>query len=299
MSDNAATQAESGGAPAGGQGRGFNRQLHGARGLFASMIFVFHVVNSGLPTYPLMSAGLGLTALRSLEHGVELFFGISGIVMVGALRRAPSALIFAVDRATRIYPVLWASIGVLILSAAFTGYQGRHLPSLITLSSNLLALPPLVPGPLLHPAAWSMSYEMAFYLLCAVSWKLHTRLSRFTWVIVAPLAGWLLVTHVRALLMPVGMLAAVWSLHGRRRSILTAAPGFALLVFLGAWEFACEAAGGNLMGAPLARLIMGWTPLALVIGVLSGGALFMGLLSGAGRIVLAAAPRSPAVPGYD
>ena len=66
----------------------FNPYLHGARGLFALMIVVFHVVNSGLPTFGLVSHGWPLLAQRSLEFGVELFFGISGIVIFGALQRA-------------------------------------------------------------------------------------------------------------------------------------------------------------------------------------------------------------------
>ncbi|MHB8286435.1 MAG: hypothetical protein ACYDD1_17425, partial [Caulobacteraceae bacterium] len=75
--------------------RSFNPYLHGARGLFASMIVVFHVVNSRLPTYPALSHGWPLFMARSLEHGVELFFGISGIVIFGALERARSPLLFA------------------------------------------------------------------------------------------------------------------------------------------------------------------------------------------------------------
>lgn len=273
--------------------RGFDPHLHGARGLFALMIFAFHVVNSGLPTYPILSSGIGLFASRSLEHGVELFFGISGIVMVGALRRAPSAAVFAIDRATRIYPVLWASVALLVIAAATTGYQSRHLPSLIVLASNLLALPPLVPGPLIHPAAWSISYEMAFYLLCAVSWKFHARLGVWTALIIAPVAAWLLATHIRAVLMPVGMLAAVWATRANSRPFWTAAPGLALLAFLGVWEFACEAVGGSLMEAPLSRVFEGPPLFAIALGVCSGAALFTGLLTGKGG--LCSVLRRPAV----
>lgn len=122
--------------------RGFNPYLHGARGLFAFMIVLFHVINSKLPTLPILSHGLPLMMARSLEHGVELFFGISGIVIVGALQRARGPFVFAIERCTRIYPVLWTSIIVLVILAGLTGYEGRSWPSVGEFLANLLALPP-------------------------------------------------------------------------------------------------------------------------------------------------------------
>ena len=118
--------------------RAFNPYIHGARGLFAFMIVVFHVVNSRLPTVTALAHGWPLFLIRSTEYGVELFFGISGIVIVGALARARNPLIFAVERGTRIYPVLWASLGFIVILSAFTGFEGRTMPSLSVLIMNLL-----------------------------------------------------------------------------------------------------------------------------------------------------------------
>src|SRR5690606_35968119 len=99
-----------------------NANVHGARGLFAAAVFVFHVVNSGLPTFPWFTGSwLETYFFESLKFGVELFFGISGYVIVGALARAPSLKAFAWDRVTRIYPVLWASLLAITLLATVAG----------------------------------------------------------------------------------------------------------------------------------------------------------------------------------
>ncbi len=267
----------------------FNPYLHGARGLFALMILLYHVVNSRLPTFAALSSGAGLFMGRSLEHGVELFFGISGIVIVGALRRAAGPQTFAIDRATRIYPVLWVAVTALVLMEAATHYAPA-LPSPLVFLANLLALPPLAPVPLLHPAAWSLSYEMAFYLTCALAWLLWKRAGGWSWLLVAPVCAWLLATHVRACLMPVGMLVA-WQaprLPERARGLFRG-PGLGMIGFLVLYELVCRRGGGDLIDTGAGQLTGGLTPWLLLgamacalyafAGVLFGYGLFSGLLA--------------------
>jgi peptidoglycan/LPS O-acetylase OafA/YrhL len=269
--------------------RGFNPYVHGARGLFAFMIFVFHVVNSRLPTLPSLSQSWPLFMLRSLEHGVELFFGISGIVIVGALSRARGPLVFAIERATRIYPVLWVSIVVIAALSGLTGFEGRGLPTPLTLIANLLALPPVFPGPLIHPAAWSLSYELTFYGFCALAWVLRRRIGPWALPLIVAAAALLLATHIRAVLMVTGMAAAVtlarhpgWAKYAR-------APGIWLLLFLAAWETVCQSNGGELISvrlidlSPVSVLIAAGAVVAATLslaGVLAGqGLLSVGLRS--------------------
>ena len=66
---------------------GFNRYVHGARGLFAVQILVFHLLASDWPVYPVASTGGGRLLMRVCEYGVELFYCISGYVMVQAVAR--------------------------------------------------------------------------------------------------------------------------------------------------------------------------------------------------------------------
>lgn len=269
----------------------FNPYVHGARGLFAFMIVVFHVVNSRLPTAALLAHGWPLFLARSTEHGVELFFGVSGIVIVGALARARSPLVFALERGTRIYPVLWASIGCLVILSELTGFQGRSGPSVPVLVANLLALPPLLPGPLLHPAAWSLSYELAFYGFCALAWALRRRIGRPAVLLIAPLGvvavGW----HVRTFLMPVGMASA--ALLARRPGLgrRVRAPGVFLLLFLVLWEQVCEGSGGELTLMNALQIRPPLLALSMVAAVFAGLA-FAGVLAGEGILsrLLASTP---------
>lgn len=271
--------------------RGFNPYLHGARGLFAFMIVLFHVVNSKLPTWTPLDHGAPLLLLRGLEHGVELFFGISGVVIVGALQRAKGPLTFAVDRFTRIYPVLWATILALVLLSAATGYEGRGLPTPTTLIANLLALPPLVPGPLLHPAAWSLSYELLFYGVCAAIWLLRRRLGNWALLLAIPLAGALLFSHVRAVLMPVGMIVALAMERRPGLAVWAPAPGLCLLAFLILWEMLCGRNQADLMGVTMVAFLHGANSLLFVAALAAATLCFAGIL--AGRGLLSRSLRSP------
>ena len=270
---------------------GFNPYVHGARGLFAFMIVVFHVVNSRLPTLPALAHGLPLFFLRSTEHGVELFFGVSGMVIVGALARARNPLVFVLERGTRIYPVLWASVGCIVLLSVLTGFEGRLAPSPAVLIANLLALPPLLPGPLIHPAAWSLSYELAFYGFCALAWALRRRLQSAAFMLIIPLAVVALGWHVRTFLFPVGMGVAVLLAErpGLRR--WAHVPGLWLLLFLVLWECVCQGAGGDLTSVDALQLAPALLATSLIAAVAAGLA-FAGILAGKGFLsrALASSP---------
>jgi len=220
---------------------GFNLPVHGARGLFAMFVVAFHVANSDVPGFAWMAAGPARLFARSLEYGVELFFAISGFVILGALRRAPGPGAFVLDRALRIYPVLWASLVPMGLHAWLRGLREfgglSAWAMLATLPANLLALPGVFPIPIWHPPAWSLSYEMLFYLACGLAWWLRPRLGpAATAALVAPAAAVLLVLFPRAIFFLSGLLAyegLVARVPGAAR--LTRAPGAMLLAFLAAW----------------------------------------------------------------
>ena len=247
------------------------------------MILLFHVINSNLPTFRLLESGPLFLALRSMEHGVELFFGISGVVIFGVLSRKPKALPFFVDRATRIYAVLWPSVLVLALLGNLTHYEGRTVTQAGVLVANLLALVPLAPMRLIHPAAWSLSYELAFYGLCGLTLVGPARWRRLSAVIAVLAGAWLLTTHVRAVLMPVGLLIAyLVQVHRWNRFGLPAEIGF--VVFLAAWELMSRSFQGDLMSVTAGDMTTGWRPLLLIIAVLAGSSLFLGLVSGQGLL---------------
>jgi len=108
----------------------------------------------------------------SLQYGVELFFGISGIVIIGAHARARTTTQFILERCARIYPVLWATVAAILAFGLLTHKPQVITPDLAGLGSlvvNLLAVPNIVPVvgdhtvPIINPAAWTLTFEFCFY----------------------------------------------------------------------------------------------------------------------------------------
>ncbi|MEO6015163.1 MAG: acyltransferase [Devosia sp.] len=97
--------------------------------------------------------------------GVPVFFVISGFVIYGAALRASSAAIFTRRRFGRIYPPLWAAVLLfLIVSWALGGSPVS--PANIFRSLTLLDLDPTGDRNALF-VAWTLSFEMLFYLTAA------------------------------------------------------------------------------------------------------------------------------------
>ena len=222
----------------------FNKTVHGARGLFAFAVFVFHVANSGLDTVPLLATPVGNFLIRTSEYGVELFFCISGYVIAGTLRRARSPAAFLEDRAIRIYPVLWASILVIIglgLATGTHGFENERLSHLAWATPvNLLALPGVLPFDNIHPAAWSLSYEMTFYLFCAACWAMRQRLGSAAYWIAVPVAVILVIYYPRGAFLLCGALAAEGWPRSRVLVRLTRYPLPLICLFLLCWRMIQE-----------------------------------------------------------
>jgi len=165
---------------------------------------------------------------------------------------------------------------------ALSGYEGRHVPGVLAVVANLLAIPPLGPGPLMHPAAWSLSYEMLFYCLCALAWIGRRRIGCWSILVIGPIVAALLYYHVRAVLMPVGMLVA-WLLYSQPRWARWAlAPGLSLVAFLASWEYLCQANGADLMRITGLNLLQDGQPIAFVIAIAAASVMFAGVLGGKG-----------------
>ncbi|KQT85081.1 hypothetical protein ASG48_07275 [Aurantimonas sp. Leaf443] len=213
-----------------------NLSVHGARGLFAMAVYVYHISNSGLPVWDMPH--FVAEFFHSLKFGVELFFAISGYVIAGTLARARSPGHFILNRATRIFPVLWVAVLCIV---AMSLVSGRELPATLDPASlglltvaNLLALPGIFPLPLFHPAAWTLSFELVFYVLCFVHllalrrWKANLLLPAFA-------VGLVLVFFFpRGLFFISGVIVASASLKGLP-SALTRFAGLWLALFLFSW----------------------------------------------------------------
>lgn len=110
--------------------------------------------------------------VRAMGHaGVDLFFLLSGMLIYGTLlRRGQSLLAFLARRARRIYPAFLAVFAIYVVIAPLVPSLDKLPETGVVpyLLANLLLLPSLLPITPLITVAWSLSYEMFFYLAAAL-----------------------------------------------------------------------------------------------------------------------------------
>jgi peptidoglycan/LPS O-acetylase OafA/YrhL len=196
--------------------------IHGLRGACVLAIFVYHVVNSGLlppASSPLVAMWLWLC--DGLRYGVEVFFMISGYVIVRSLQRHANVALFMRDRFLRIFP-LWLPLAVAMLVAAWaashvSGLPARALPNAWTLVPSLLILAPVLPVTNIHPAQWSLCYELFFYVFAAGLWQVRRRALALRLLCLVP-ALCFAVLFPRALFFVPGVLVALYEPWLRERS---------------------------------------------------------------------------------
>lgn len=146
--------------------------MEGLRGFAAFMVFVVHFAAQSQVWIPENSFTYTLIFyLRFLgATGVDLFFVLSGFLIYGMLVRKDVAYItYAKRRIKRIYPTfLVVSLVYLILSFVFPAES--KLPSglfesIEFITMSLLLLPGVMDVEPLFTVAWTLSYEMFFYLI--------------------------------------------------------------------------------------------------------------------------------------
>lgn len=132
------------------------------RGAAAVAVILFHVFQGRL--FGLANVG---------KYGVDLFFVISGFIMMGlSYNGTVGPGRFMVDRAIRIIPTYWAATFLWLSVNTFGNINSFSSGSdLSRLISSLLFLPSRSPEgmyPTLY-LGWTLNYEMFFYLLFAIS----------------------------------------------------------------------------------------------------------------------------------
>lgn len=147
----------------------FNAAAHGLRGIASLMVMVAHIL--GGTARHIYSADAAYTG--AIAHpwnfgvfGVKLFFLISGFVILPSAIKYP-LLEFAARRLLRIYPLFFASSILFIVINAFTGLYPA-LNTAGTVISGLLFINLFTGTEQLAPNAWSLSYEVAYYVLTAL-----------------------------------------------------------------------------------------------------------------------------------
>jgi peptidoglycan/LPS O-acetylase OafA/YrhL len=161
------------------------RPMEGMRGFAVLLVFFVHYESL---VKPWIDGSSGLLVFSNALHalgntGVDLFFVLSGFLIYGSLlsRRQPF-LGFMWRRVERIYPAFTAVFLVYIaLSLLFPAENKIPSPATdgaLYLLQNYLLLPGLFPIQAMITVAWSLSYEMFYYLaipLVIALFKLRAR----------------------------------------------------------------------------------------------------------------------------
>lgn len=159
--------ADSHAAPASGtRSNDFNVAAHGLRGLAAVMVLFAHILG-GTAEHIYGHDEAYVQAVKAPWYlgtfGVELFFVISGFVILpSALRYAPHE--FALRRLLRLYPLFFVlSVIFVALNAATHAYP--KLDTVEAVVSGFLFINLFTGTEQLTPNAWSLTYEVMFYIL--------------------------------------------------------------------------------------------------------------------------------------
>ncbi len=163
-------QAKSASTGVAAKGGEFNVAAHGLRGLAAVMVLFAHILG-GTAEHIYGHNDTYVQAVKAPWYlgtfGVELFFVISGFVILpSALRYVPRE--FALRRFLRLYPLFFAlSVIFVALNAATNAYP--KLNNVETVVSGFLFINLLTGTEQLTPNAWSLTFEVMFYvLMCGV-----------------------------------------------------------------------------------------------------------------------------------
>jgi exopolysaccharide production protein ExoZ len=147
------------------------RPMEGLRGFAVFLVFLVHFVTLVQPWIEQQAALLQFAAaVHTIGNtGVDLFFVLSGYLIYGSLiGRAQPFLRFMSRRVERIYPAFTAVFVIYVLLSLLVPAQSKIPASfgagLLYLLENFLLLPGLAPIEPLITVAWSLSYEMFYYL---------------------------------------------------------------------------------------------------------------------------------------
>ncbi|UQR65383.1 acyltransferase [Bradyrhizobium sp. C-145] len=160
------------------------RSIDALRGVAATAVMAFHYEALLDFQWP----NLWPDTARNFFHlgltGVELFFVISGFVILLTLDRATNSLHFLIGRVARIYPAYIVSV---VLSALFLFSIGAATPIQAVINLTLLQKFMMVED--LIPPYWTLAYELLFYFVmaCVVALGLLRNIDYFAiaWLVLA------------------------------------------------------------------------------------------------------------------
>lgn len=221
------------------------------------------------------------------KYGVELFFMISGFVIVKSLFRHQRLSDFFIDRAARIFPlflllhVLVFSIGPLIHYKQFVEVGPLAWGGMFV--TNMLLLPGVLDLPIVQTVAWSLSYEVLFYVLAGIGYHVYRqKKGLLSWAMWSLACGLFVACRPRSVFFIPGVL--IYFLRSRTYLQTTHARPIALIAlcaFFYLWSCLLLEDGKGLIAA---LTLNTHTPLAFIGGVACGAYFFFDLMMNQGWV---------------
>jgi exopolysaccharide production protein ExoZ len=147
------------------------RSMEGMRGFAVFLVFLVHFCTLAAPWIAPGSVFSALTdTIRVIGNsGVDLFFVLSGYLIYGSLMARSQAFApFMRRRIVRIYPAFCVVFAIYLYLSILHPNESRiprgGYDAVVYLLQNFALLPGIFPITPLITVAWSLSYEMFFYL---------------------------------------------------------------------------------------------------------------------------------------
>ncbi|BAU10863.1 putative acyltransferase [Leptolyngbya sp. NIES-3755] len=145
-------------------------ELDVLRGIAAFSVVLFHYTSQYATLFQHSSA-LGFYFAIG-RHGVELFFMISGFVILMSIERTKRGLDFVVGRVARLYPAYWIAIALtssVMAIAQVSTLQVKPIEILI----NLTMIQGFFKLPHVDDVYWTLQLELCFYGLMFAVYRLQ------------------------------------------------------------------------------------------------------------------------------
>ena len=159
------------------------RELDAIRGLAACAVVLFHYTVRYFELFP---GPAPLVSARFGSFGVEVFFGISGFVILMTLERTRTAKAFLVSRLSRLYPAYWVCVAITFAVTQLYPLGTRSVTATQALV-NLTMWQEVLHTPHVDGVYWSLQIELIFYVLMLLvllaGWLRNARSVLMGWLI--------------------------------------------------------------------------------------------------------------------
>lgn len=143
----------------------YYQDINTLRGAAAIGVLCYHYFYHYFHVYDI-SGGVKLFAIG--KYGVELFFMISGFLILPLISKRPSIHLFLRERFFRLYPMYFFSVISTFLFLSLSNDKARGV-DFYDLIKNILIFPSLLSGKYVDGSYWTLEIEWIFYFYASLA----------------------------------------------------------------------------------------------------------------------------------